>query len=198
MNRGRGRRSFRRTASPIRRTVQELDQQKFKNLQQQTQSSSLIFPTLHPEKLPKAVLPKGSNNRDWRQLCKRIYTYSDYVLLMEERNKKPLFEDPLWLRPNLLPGFLNAHKPDVSVSRITTKKSRIETLTDMIEQLPQDSIIKLSNNQRNGQVVDEDFFVDQEGSDQEVDDDDDYAQGEVFDDDEEYETTEVSDSEPIL
>ncbi|EME27150.1 hypothetical protein Gasu2_36250 [Galdieria sulphuraria] len=221
MNRGRRRRSFRRTASPIRRTIQELDQQRVatdKGFQ-----GSELFPHIVEDKFPKAIRPKGTETSPqseiytvqlFRNLRKallnsplysdsfqqklyrhQVYTYSDLILHTTEKTKPQLFEDPTWLRTKLLPNFLLPNqKNNTTITR--SKRKRLLSSTHILETLPQDTEVK--ETQPASENTREDFFSEEEQDSEFEEEDDDYAQGEVFDDDDEYETAEQSDSEPVL
>ncbi|GJQ09564.1 hypothetical protein GpartN1_g1355.t1 [Galdieria partita] len=220
MNRGRRRRSFQRTASPIRRTIQELDQQiasKDKSFQ-----GSELFPPIEESKFPKAVRPKGSETSPhsetyavqlFRNLRKtllmsplycncfhqklythEIYTYSDLMIHTTQKTKPKLFEDSTWLRTKSLPNFLLPSQKNNTTS-ISSKRRRLMSSTNILENLPLETEVK--ETQPRSENKGEGFFSEEE-QDSEFEEDDDYAQGEAFDDDDEYETAEHSDSEPVL
>lgn len=222
MNRGRRRRNFQRTASPIRRTIQELDQHKA-GLSKGV-SGSELFPPIEEEKFPRAVRPKGNETsphseahvvqifrnlrkallaspfyaNNFRQKSARlqVYTYSDLILHSTENTKQQLFQDPTWLRTKVLPSvLLPGQKKDIT-SNATKKRRRLISSNDILENLPQEHEVReLQQDSENQQ---EDFFSEEEQESELEEEEDDYALGEVFDDDEEYEAAEQSDSEPVL
>jgi len=226
MNRGRRRRNFHRTASPIRRTIQELDQQKV-DTDSTTIAEVQLFPAIEETKFPKAIRPKGNEtspqseayavqlfrsmrkalltsplyaNDISRKVSKRqIYTYSDLILNNTENAKPRLFEESTWLKTKVLPNFLLPSQRNNNATREGSKRRRTLSSTNILENLPQEVEIKESQSQTENNTK-EDFFSDEEKESEleDEDEDDDYAQGEMFDDDDEYETAEQSDSEPVL